>query len=547
MSVSLLVSHLQNFIFVVFFSLFSIYISYRCKDYMDYLKRYHKDKEAEIEQTKKLFKEHQQQQMQEIAVKKGSGTDSLSNHQQQQQKSTNKRPRTQHVSRPLSTNEEEAKTLTTKVGAAIADADDDGIASGGEEAVMDEHQSCADDMSGLSDDEGSSCGTPPPDRTSTFVNDKDESNVTNSSNNLGGNIVLGGAVQERNADDDQSVAASSASSTAAVVVRGLRSSKQHKKRIRVDHCSSRSRIKLSPPSTIGEEGMTNNYNNTKEGSSSRSNVVSSIVTASTSHHGKKLKRRGFHYDYREVFLKSNIPQFIATLSGRIVVCEYMRCCLLTLMYLLLHMYSSEVFHRSIIFTCDHFPVHIKTGNDTFLLASGLSERDVQRLTLFSIVESCQLSIMYKMVARALADEKKSVVHPTTADTTSCAIAAKNDIISSSHATTTTTGQTITLKCIPFTRSSNNNNSKTNERMIARSKASMVATDSDVVITHNQASNPLYINVALMDDDDREKRCFHCILTDCPPRLNGKLGGVTPELFAKLFESPNSGTKKEVVA
>jgi len=511
---------------------------------MDYLKRYHKDKEAEIEQTKKLFKEHQQQQMRLIAVKKGSGTDSLSNQQQQQQKSTNKRPRTQSMSRSSSTNEEEAKTLlTAKVGAAIADADDDGIASGGgDEAVMDEHQSCADDMSGISDDEGSSCSTPPPDRTGTFVNDKDESNVTNSSNNLGGNIVLGGGVvQERNADDDQSVAASSASSTAAVVVRGLRSSKRHKKRIRVDHCSNRSSIKLSPPSTTGEEGMTNNYNNTMEGSSSRSNVVSSIVTASTSHHGKKLKRRGFHYDYREVFLKSNVPQFIAALSGRIVVCEYMQCCLWTLMYLLLHMYSSEVFHRSIISTCDHCPVNIITGNDTFLLASGLSERDVQRLTLFSIVESCQLSIMYKMVARALADEKKSVVHPTTADTTSCAIAAKNDIISSSHATTTTTttGQTITLKCIPFT--------KTNERMIARSKTSMVATESDVVITHNQASNPLYINVALMDDDDREKRCFHCILTDCPPRLNGKLGGVTPELFAKLFESPNSGTKKEVVA
>jgi hypothetical protein len=164
--------------------------------------------------------------------------------------------------------------------------------------------------------------------------------------------------------------------------------------------------------------------------------------------------------------------------------------------------------------------------------------------------------MYKMVAMALADEKKSVVHSTTdADTTPCAITAKNDIISSSHvvATTTTTTstdkeewQTITLKCIPFTRPTNNNNSNTNESMIARSKTSM-ATESDVVTTHQQPSNPLYINVALMDDDDREKRCFHCILTDCPPGLNGKLGGVTPELFAKLFASPISVTKKEVVA
>jgi hypothetical protein len=165
-----------------------------------------------------------------------------------------------------------------------------------------------------------------------FVDDKDKSNMTNSSRtNLDKGIVVVGGImveEKKNADDDdQSVAASSASSTAAVVVRGLRSSKQVKKRIRVDHCSSSSSSSsnvLSPPLPTGEEDMTNNHNNTyltytKEGRSN--NVGTSIVTASTSHHGKKFKRRGFHYDYREVFLKSNVPQFIATLSGRIVVCE----------------------------------------------------------------------------------------------------------------------------------------------------------------------------------------------------------------------------------
>jgi hypothetical protein len=35
----------------------------------------------------------------------------------------------------------------------------------------------------------------------------------------------------------------------------------------------------------------------------------------------KKKRRGFEYDYKEVFLKSNVPQLIATLSGRVIVCE----------------------------------------------------------------------------------------------------------------------------------------------------------------------------------------------------------------------------------
>ena len=37
--------------------------------------------------------------------------------------------------------------------------------------------------------------------------------------------------------------------------------------------------------------------------------------------GNKKKRRGFLYDYHEVFLKSNVPQLIATLSGSIVVCK----------------------------------------------------------------------------------------------------------------------------------------------------------------------------------------------------------------------------------
>ena len=45
--------------------------------------------------------------------------------------------------------------------------------------------------------------------------------------------------------------------------------------------------------------------------------------ASDSHKkSHKKKRRSFDYNYREVFLKSNIPQLIVTLSGRIVVCKF---------------------------------------------------------------------------------------------------------------------------------------------------------------------------------------------------------------------------------
>jgi hypothetical protein len=81
-------------------------------------------------------------------------------------------------------------------------------------------------------------------------------------------------------------------------------------------------------------------------------------------------------------------------------------------------------------------------------------------------------------------------------------------------------QAITLKCIPF--SSNN---KANER-------------------GPKTTATLYINVTLMDDENRDQRCFHCVLTDCPGS-NGKLGCVTPELFATLFAP--IGNKKTVVA
>jgi len=155
------------------------------------------------------------------------------------------------------------------------------------------------------------------------------------------------------------------------------------------------------------------------------------------------------------------------------------------------------------------------GNDFFLLATGLSERDAKRLTIFSIVQSSQLSSLYKMVARALAE--KSVA-------SNSAPASKDGpttlVDCAPPKTDNEEWQAITLKCIPF--SSNN---KANER-------------------GPKTTATLFINVTLMDDENRDQRCFHCVLTDCPGS-NGKLGCVTPELFATLFAP--IGNKKTVVA
>jgi hypothetical protein len=56
---------------------------------------------------------------------------------------------------------------------------------------------------------------------------------------------------------------------------------------------------------------------------------------------RKKKKRGFDYDYREVFLKSSVPQLIATLSGRIVVCKYL-CSLSLSLLSYLSIYQSRL-------------------------------------------------------------------------------------------------------------------------------------------------------------------------------------------------------------
>ena len=151
-----------------------------------------------------------------------------------------------------------------------------------------------------------------------------------------------------------------------------------------------------------------------------------------------------------------------------------------------------------------------SGNEFFLRATGLSEREAKRLTIFSIVQPTELSNLYKMVARALAEKSDT---------------------STSATTGTSSGleewQAITLKCIPFP----------NDPIL--SKTSL----KNITPTAARGPHSLSITVALMKDVNRDQRCFHCILTDCPGS-NGRLGSVTPELFAKLF-IPN-GTKTKFV-
>lgn len=46
----------------------------------------------------------------------------------------------------------------------------------------------------------------------------------------------------------------------------------------------------------------------------------------------------------------------------------------------------------------------------------------------------------------------------------------------------------------------------------------------------------------MPDEDAHKRCFHCVFTDCKG-TDGKMGFITPELLAELFEEPQTASTK----
>ena len=163
-----------------------------------------------------------------------------------------------------------------------------------------------------------------------------------------------------------------------------------------------------------------------------------------------------------------------------------------------------------------------TGNEFFLLATGLSEREAKRLTIFSIVQASQLSNLYKMVARSLSGIKdetvlKSIAEASSPSSTLGAEPCENIQTSSKQQAEVANEewQAITLECTPFSSKKSNDES------------------------HHP--NPLYITVALMYDDDQQQRCFHCILTDCPG-TNGKFGSVTPELLAMLISSSENGSR-----
>mmetsp|Transcript_43077 Transcript_43077/g.75547 ORF Transcript_43077/g.75547 Transcript_43077/m.75547 type:complete len:1054 (+) Transcript_43077:240-3401(+) len=492
----------------------------QCQEYMEHLQRSHKAKEAEIEHTKKLLEEKNAMTLEaqseearsyvgleyndppesvmsgltdstarstssgggELNDEESSSTMSSSGDSQDVGGSATNKKRTKSSSvnstlpPPLLPNK---KSRTTKSR---------GKKRKNKQGVKEQEPSSTAETSSMSEDDDCEDESTPRgknisfDKTSSCVSDMTDSHRSSTD----GNGISKGEGST-----------SSISSTAAVV-RGVGSSQVTESRSR--H-TTHSRLRL-------REQEQRNLPAVKEDSNGMNS---------------KKKRRGFHYDYREVFLKSNVPQLIATLSGRIVV-----------------------------------------WNKFFLTATGLSERDAKRLTIFSIVQSNQLSKLYKMVARALAaDEKSSNSSSSSGGGPSSSPSSNNNSTSGSSTTksngvrtTTNTNtdsneeewQAITLKCIPFHQSHNKNSNNDPSSKTKKKKQKRATTSSTTATTSTSTHHPhpLYITVALMEDQNRDQRCFHCILTDCPGTNEGKLGSVTPELFSMLFTPSSSAKKKNTV-
>lgn len=172
-----------------------------------------------------------------------------------------------------------------------------------------------------------------------------------------------------------------------------------------------------------------------------------------------------------------------------------------------------------------FTLHQHSGNEFFLLTTGLTKREAKNLSIFSIVDASQLTELYKFVARALAHNKLPVPSSAAAAVASAAatpsqaemIAGPTKVSTSINKSSDESWEAITLQCIRFASKKNKDEA-----------------------TH---PNPLYITIALMTDADRDKRCFHCIITDSPG-TKGTLGSVTPELLSVLFAPHRKGNPKE---
>jgi PAS domain S-box-containing protein len=168
----------------------------------------------------------------------------------------------------------------------------------------------------------------------------------------------------------------------------------------------------------------------------------------------------FELDYEEVFLNSNVPQVLATTSGKVVA-----------------------------------------WNDFFLRMTGFSKRDMQHLTIFSLVQSSDLSSVFEIVAAALRNNALPAYEGTRIES------SEESAGDSKPSALQWDYEAKTLPCVKF-------------RPLRESPG-------------EKKPKKLNMTLTLMPDEDPRKRCFHCVFTDCTDVKKGLLGTISPELLSLL--------------
>jgi len=182
----------------------------------------------------------------------------------------------------------------------------------------------------------------------------------------------------------------------------------------------------------------------------------------------------FQLNYEEVFLSSNIPQLIATQTGRIAIC-----------------------------------------NDFFYRATGLTEDDIQRITIFSMIQHDKLPILFELVATSLRRSNS----PSSSDV----VVSDESADSTSKRGTFTGYKTVTLPCVPFPKGLTSSAGDEGEKSL----------------------HPLFITVTLMADDNPKNRCMHCLLSGSAGGSDGKIAPITPYILRKMFSDDSLDLAEEL--
>jgi len=302
--------------------------------------------------------------------------------------------------------------------------------------------------------------------------------------------------------------------------------------------------------------------------------------------------RTFELNYEEVFHKSNIPQLIATTSGKIV-----------------------------------------SWNQCFGKATGFRKSEIERMTIFSLVKPENLANFFEIVGAALRpdddeiaeesinnstvtnssgedkDLKENIILDSTSSQDSLSEIEKNGCAddvdsvainkegeSSANSTTEEScsnsaeedganktdtdnvsneepGDNVTkkeganeintLSKESHDSATQNDAKETNvtengkdeimpKSLLNYTAMTLPCIDFPAMVKRNQAATKsnsvlipaLHVTITLMKDKDPSRRCFHCVFTNSKG-TNGSLGIITPELFASLFATPlRTGRRKK---